>query len=159
MASVHQNAVRQGRSAPIGTQNLKGRTALVWTLNDETPREETRSSSGGCMGKAAEVARNGRLTHEKAQKFLAECEDITRGDGFKKSQGFLDECLRQSTGSGLNTPYPGKVFSRLAGGQGTARPDQREHADAICAHPGTVRRLSAGHPAAIPFGQHHGERH
>jgi integrase len=49
-------------------------------------------------------------THENAQKFLAECADITRGDGLKKSQEFLDEGLRQSTGSGLNIPTPEKYF-------------------------------------------------
>jgi integrase len=57
------------------------------------------------------VACNGHLTQEKAQKFLAECADITRGAGFEKSQEFLDECLRQSTGSGLNiSPTPEKYF-------------------------------------------------
>jgi integrase len=59
---------------------------------------------------AAEVARNGHLTHEKAQKFLAECANITRGGGFTKSQEFLDECLRQPTGSGLNISTPEKYF-------------------------------------------------
>lgn len=158
MASVHIKTGASGKDSPYWNAKLKGPDGTGWTLTTKLREKKLATRLAGVWETAAEVARNGHLTHAKAQKSLAECEDITRGDGLKKSQEFLDECLRQSTGSGLNIPTPAKYFSELAGGQGTAQPDQHEHADAIRAHPETVRDIFAGHPAALPLGQHHSKR-
>jgi integrase len=45
--------------------------------------------------------RNGHLTREKATGILEECAFICRGDSFKQSQKLVSECLKVSTGSGL----------------------------------------------------------
>jgi Phage integrase family/Phage integrase SAM-like domain len=110
MASVHIKTGASGGASPYWNAKLKGPDGTGWTLTTKLREKKLALRLARLWEMAAEVARNGRLTHEKAQKFLAECEDITRGDGLKKSQEFLDECLRQSTGSGLNIPTPEKYF-------------------------------------------------
>jgi hypothetical protein len=111
MASVHIKTGASGTASPYWNAKLKGPDGTGWTLTTKLREKKPATRLAGVWERAAEVARNGHLTHEKAQKFLAECEAITHGDGFKKSQEFLDECLRQSGGSGLNiSPTPEKYF-------------------------------------------------
>ncbi|MEA2261963.1 MAG: hypothetical protein QOJ51_4788 [Acidobacteriaceae bacterium] len=110
MASVHIKTGASGTASPYWNAKLKGPDGTGWTLTTKLREKKPATRLAGVWERAAEVARNGHLTQEKAQKFLAECEAITHGDGFKKSQEFLDECLRQSTGSGLNIPTPEKYF-------------------------------------------------
>jgi integrase len=110
MASVHIKTGASGGASPYWNAKLKGPDGTGWTLTTKLREKKPATRLAGVWERAAEVARNGHLTHEKAQKFLAECETITHGGGFKKSQEFLDECLRVSTGSGLNIPTPEKYF-------------------------------------------------
>jgi integrase len=111
MASVHRKRGASGALSPYWNAKLKGPDGTVWTLTTKLQEKKLARALSGVWETASEVARNGHLTHEKAQKSLAECADITRGDGLKKSQEFLDECLRHSTGSGLNiSPTPEKYF-------------------------------------------------
>jgi hypothetical protein len=109
MASVH---IKRGatKASPYWNAKLKGPDGTGWTLTTKLREKKPATRLARVWEQAAEVAYNGHLTPEKTQKFLAECEEITRGDGLKKSQEFLDECLRQSTGSGLNSPTPEKYF-------------------------------------------------
>ena len=110
MASVHIKTGASGAASPYWNAKLKGPDGTGWTLTTKLREKKPATRLAGVWETASEVARNGHLTHEKAQKFLAECEEITRGEGFKKSQEFLEDCLRQSTGSGLNIPTPAKYF-------------------------------------------------
>jgi integrase len=111
MASVHIKTGASGGASPYWNAKLKGPDGTGWTLTTKLREKKLALRLARLWETAAEVARNGHLTHQKAQKFLAECEEITRGDGLKKSQEFLDECLRQSGGSGLNiSPTPEKYF-------------------------------------------------
>jgi hypothetical protein len=110
VASVHRKRGASGVISPYWNAKLKGPDGSVWTLTTKLREKKLARGLALVWETAAEVARNGHLTHEKAQKFLAECADISCGDGLRKSQEFLDECLRQSTGSGLNVPTPAKYF-------------------------------------------------
>src|ERR1700730_11560602 len=135
---------------------MTGRYSL--DTNNETPREETGSCFGACLGNGGgsrwewsphtrEGAKvSGRMRGYRARRRVQEVAGVL---------GRVSEAINR-----IRAQYPdaGKVFPRLAGCEATGRPDQCEHADAICARLGTVRRLSAGHPAAVPRGQHHGER-
>lgn len=81
MASVHRKRGASGAISPYWNAKLKGPDGSVWTLTTKLREKKLARALAREWETAAEVARNGRLTHEKAQKLLAECADITRGDG------------------------------------------------------------------------------
>jgi hypothetical protein len=110
VASVHRKTGASGKESPYWNAKLKSPDDTVWTLTTKLREKRLARALARTWEMAAEVARNGHLTHAKAQKFLAECAEITRGDGYRQSEEFLDDCLRQSTGSGLNIPTAEKYF-------------------------------------------------
>lgn len=115
MASVHIKTGASGKS-PYWNAKLKGPDGTVWTLTTKLREKKPALRLARLWEQAAEVAFNGHLSHAKAQKCLTECEEITRGDGLKKSQEFIDQCLRQC-GSGLNIPTPEKYFADWLAGK------------------------------------------
>ena len=110
MASVHRKSGASGKESPYWNAKFKGPHGTVWTLTTELREKKPARSLARAWERTAETGYNGHLTHAKAQKFLAECAEITRGDGYRKSEEFLDECLRISTGSGLNIPTAERYF-------------------------------------------------
>jgi integrase len=110
VASVHRKSGASGKESPYWNAKFKGPDGTVWTLTTKLREKKPARALARTRERAAETAYNGHLTHQRAQKFLAECAEITHGDGYKKSGEFLDECLRQSTGSGLNIPTAEKYF-------------------------------------------------
>src|SRR6202022_2248406 len=104
MASVHIKTGASGGASPYWNAKLRGPDGTGWTLTTKLREKKLALRLARVWERAAEEAYNGHLTAAKAQKVLAECADITRGGGFVKSQAFLDECLRHSTGSGFNIP-------------------------------------------------------
>jgi integrase len=109
MASVHIKTGASGGASPYWNAKLKGPDGTGWTLTTKLREKKPALRLARLWEMAAEVAYNGHLTPAKAKKVLAECEEITRGEGLKKSQEFIDQCLRQC-GSGLNIPTPEKYF-------------------------------------------------
>jgi len=110
VASVHRKSGASGKESPYWNAKFKGPHGTVWTLTTELREKKPARSLARAWERTAETGYNGHLTHAKAQKFLAECAEITRGDGYRKSEEFLDECLRISTGSGLNIPTAERYF-------------------------------------------------
>jgi hypothetical protein len=112
MASVHIKTGASGGASPYWNAKLKGPDGTGWTLTTKLREKKLALRLARLWETAAEVARNGHLTHEKAQKFLTECEDITRGGGLKKSAGVPRRVLAAIRWIRTQyLPYPGKVFS------------------------------------------------
>jgi hypothetical protein len=73
VASVHRKSGASGKESPYWNAKFKGQDGTVWTLTTKLREKKPARSLARTWEMAAEVARNGHLTHAKAQKFLAEC--------------------------------------------------------------------------------------
>jgi integrase len=110
MASVHIKTGGSGKDSPYWNGKFRGPNGSGWTLSTKLREKRTALRLARIWEQACEVAYNGHMTHERAQKVLAECAEVSRGRAYEKSQELVDECLRQSTGTGLNVQTPAKYF-------------------------------------------------
>ena len=130
MASVNIKT-GAGRQSPYWNAKLKGpgRHGLDLETKLRKKKLATRLEASGKERRRWRAMDTS--THEKAQKVLAECEVDHGGDGLKKSQEFIDQCLRQPPDPG-STSRPQKSISTIGWRPRNNEPHQFEHAEAIC---------------------------
>jgi len=93
-----------GKISPFWSAQFRGPASRVVSVSTNIRDKRTAKRLEAVWVGAAELGRNGHLTIDRAKQLLDECAQICRGDSLKQSEGFIDSCLRQSTGAGLNIP-------------------------------------------------------
>jgi hypothetical protein len=100
-----------GKLSPYFSAQFRGASGKVVSVGTKLRDRKLAKRLEAVWVRASETARNGHLTSDRAKQLLAECAEISRGDSLKQSEAFLDGCLRQSTGVGLNIPTVERYFT------------------------------------------------
>lgn len=99
-----------GQRSPFFSCQLRGPSGKIVSVGTKLNSKRLANQIESIWRKAADAGERGHLTAERAKALVAECAEIARGPSLLQSEKFIDSCLRQSTGSGLNIPSVENYF-------------------------------------------------
>jgi integrase len=102
LGSSSNKGKRNPRPSPYWSAQFRDHTDKVCSISTKLRSKALAKKLEAVWVRIAEETRNGWLTVDTAKRYLDECACISKGDSLRQSEKFIDQCLKASTGTGLD---------------------------------------------------------